>query len=129
MITPFRLFFYGREDRPRCESRLIRIKPGKEFAKRPKKKGNKELKTKAVLETVKDSKLNCHLLSASSREISEKTPVETVTNESLSKLKEINKSFNTNCKRLGGNALDTKTQKMTVLESKLPRLRKEIVFV
>ena len=100
MITPFRLFFYGREDRPRCESRLIRIKPGKEFAKRPKKKGNKELKTKTVLETVKDSKLNCHLLSASSREISEKTQVETVKNESLSKLKEINKSLNTNCKRL-----------------------------
>ena len=48
IIRLFRLFLYGREPRRRCASRLLRIKPGKEFAKRLKKKSNKELKTKTT---------------------------------------------------------------------------------
>ena len=96
----------------------------KEFAKRPKKKGNEELKTKTEIKTAKDSKLNCNTpfasSSASSREVGERPQVETVTNESLSKLKEINEKLKQELKETC-NALDAKTQKMKALESELKR--------
>ena len=101
----------------------------KEFAKRPKKKGNKELKTKTEIETAKDSKLNCNTPSASpsasSREISERTQVETVTNKSLSKLKEINQKLKQELQETC-NALDAKTQKMKALGSELNETKEQL---
>ena len=97
----------------------------KEFAKRPKKKGNKELKTKTELKTAKDRKLNCNTPSASSREISEKIQVETVTNESLSKLKEINEKLKEELQETS-NALDAKTQKMKALENELNETKEQL---
>ena len=129
IMTPFHLFLYGRKARPRNESRLIRVKPAKSLQNAQKKKGNKELKTKTEIETAKDSKLNCNTPSASpsasSREISERTQVETVTNKSLSKLKEINQKLKQELQETC-NALDAKTQKMKALGSELNETKEQL---
>lgn len=95
-MTPFRLYFYERKARPRSESRLIRVKSAKSGQNARKRKSQKKkLQTRTELETAKHStsQLNCNTPSASSRKISEKTRVETVINESVSKLKEINEKL------------------------------------
>ena len=63
------------------------------------------------LETAKDStsQFNCNTPSASLQEITEKTREETVTNESVSKLKEINEKIKQELQETC-NRLDAETQ-------------------
>ncbi|XP_068671614.1 uncharacterized protein [Montipora foliosa] len=121
--------FVWKKSSPKKRKPRYRHETSKEFAKRQKKKGNKELKTKTEIETAKDTKLNCNTPSASpsasSREISERTQVETVTNESLSKLKEVNEKLKQELQETC-NALDAKTQKMKALESELNEAKEQL---
>ena len=96
----------------------------KEFAKRPKKKGNKELKTKTELETAKYSKLISNTLPASWREISEKYSSRNY-HKSLSKLKEINEKHKEELQETC-NALDAKIQDMKALENELNETKEQL---
>lgn len=116
--------FVWKKSLPKTQELPYPCETSKEFAKRLKKKGNKELKVKTELETAKDSKLNCNTLSASLPEISEKTQVEMLTNESLSKLKEINEKVKKELQETC-NAFNAKTEKKAS-ESELNEMKEKL---